>query len=177
MVLAAARHEYQKGLDVLVSAMGDVRREVPHAVLLVAGRFGEESETLQLAAEAAGVSDAVHLLGARTDVPELLGAADLFVAPSRWEGLGSAALEAMGVGTPLVVSDVPALRELVGSPDCARLVRSDDVTELSGAVVDALSDRESALRRARAAHDRFCSEYTIERTVARTIDFYERAAN
>ena len=175
VVLAAARHEYQKGLDVLVTAMRDVRRDVPGAILLVAGRFGETSDALRAAATHAGVAASVHLLGARTDVPELLGAADVFVAPSRWEGLGSAALEAMGVGVPLVVSDVPALRELVGSSQCARLVDPGVAPALASAVVDVLQDRDSAESRARSARQRFCSEYSIDRTVARTLEFYARS--
>jgi glycosyltransferase involved in cell wall biosynthesis len=176
VVLAAARHEYQKGLDVLVTALGTVRRLVPGTVLLVAGRFGEESDRLRAAADAAGVADAVRLLGARTDVPELLGAGDVFVAPSRWEGLGSAALEAMGVGVPLVVSDVPALRELVGGADCARLVAPDAPDPLAAAIVTSLRDRADAETRARAGQRRFGDRFDLDRVVDRTADFYRRAA-
>jgi glycosyltransferase involved in cell wall biosynthesis len=54
-------------------------------------------------------------------------------------------------------------------------VHSDDASALAAAVVDTLTDRESAEARARTARERFCAEYTIDRTVARTIDFYARA--
>jgi glycosyltransferase involved in cell wall biosynthesis len=175
VLLAAARHEYQKGLDVLVTSLGAVRREDPEAVLLVAGRFGEETERILAAAEAAGVTAAVHLLGPREDVPELMGAADVFVAPSRWEGLGSAALEAMGVGVPLVVSDVPALRELVGSEQCAALVQPDDPSSLAAAIINTLRNEGDARVRAAAARARFCAEYELQRTVARMISFYSRS--
>ena len=175
VLLAAARHEYQKGLDVLVTALGEVRRERPDALLLVAGRFGDESDRIRAAADRAGVAPAVRLLGPREDVPELMGAADVFVAPSRWEGLGSAALEAMGVGVPLVVSDVPALRELVGSADCAVLVRPEDPGALARGILGCLCDPSSTAERTKAAPERFRSQYALAPVAERTIDFYRAA--
>lgn len=175
VLLAAARHEYQKGLDVLVTAMGEISRSRGDAVLLVAGRFGDESDRLRVAAQEAGVTGRVRLLGPRDDVPDLMAAADLFVAPSRWEGLGSAALEAMGVGVPLVVSDVPAMRELVGSEANAALVPPGDSAALAHAVVAAVDDPEATTARAVAARQRFCDQFALPRTLARTWDFYCRS--
>ena len=110
IVAAAARHEHQKGLDVLVEALAAVRRAHPDAQLVVAGREGVTTDLLRATAAHDGTTAAVHLLGARTDVPDLVAAADVFVARSRWEGLGSAVVEAMGIGTPIVASDVAAIR-------------------------------------------------------------------
>ena len=77
-----------------------------------AGPLREQHEAL---ARRHGVGDRLHLLGdvERQDVADLLAAADLFVFPSVWETFGIAAVEAASVGLPLVVSDLPVLREVL----------------------------------------------------------------
>ena len=172
MVLAAARQQYQKGLDVLVEAFAGVRRHAPEAVLLLAGSAGSETSRLEALAERAGQ---VRFLGPRGDVYDLMAAADVFAVPSRWEGLGSAAMEAMGVGVPLVCADVPALRETAGSEECALLVPPERPVELAAALVSALDDTAAARARAKAARARFLASYTLDRVSAQMAGFYERS--
>ncbi len=173
VVLAAARQQYQKGLDVLVSAWPRVRAARPDAVLLLAGSRGAETARLE---ELAAATGGVRFLGPRDDVFDLMAASEVFAVPSRWEGLGSAAMEAMGVGVPLVCADVPALRETVGgSEECALLVPPQRPEALAGALVRALEERGEALVRAKAARARFLAGYTLEQVSERMVGFYGRA--
>ncbi|MFI6849226.1 glycosyltransferase family 4 protein [Kitasatospora sp. NBC_00085] len=172
VVLAAARQQYQKGLDVLLEAWPGVLRAEPDAVLLLAGSEGGETARLTALAAAAGN---VRFLGPRDDVFDLMAASDAFAVPSRWEGLGSAAMEAMGVGVPLVCADVPALRETVGSEDYARLVAPERPAELAAALTDALEDRAAARVRAKAARARFLTSFTLHQVSAQMVEFYERS--
>jgi len=172
VVLAAARQQYQKGLDVLVEAWPEVRRRHGDAVLLLAGSRGAETARLEELAERAG---GVRFLGPRGDVFDLMAAADAFAVPSRWEGLGSAAMEAMGVGVPLVCADVPALRETVGSADYALLVPPERPAELAAGLLAALDDRAAAAVRVKAARARFLTCFTLQHVSARMVGFYERA--
>ncbi|MEV0535443.1 glycosyltransferase family 4 protein [Kitasatospora sp. NPDC050463] len=172
VVLAAARQQYQKGLDVLLEAWPAVLRAEPDAVLLLAGSEG--TETARLTA-LAGVTGNVRFLGPRGDVFDLMAASDAFAVPSRWEGLGSAAMEAMGVGVPLVCADVPALRETVGSEDYARLVPAEQPGAFATALVDTLEDRASARVRAKAARARFLTSFTLHQVSAQMVEFYERS--
>ncbi|WP_432478404.1 glycosyltransferase [Nocardioides sp. GXQ0305] len=174
VVVAAARHEYQKGLDTLVSAFAEIRRAQPDAQLVIAGREGTATELLRRRADEGGVTGCVHLLGPRTDVPDLIAAADVFAAPSRWEGLGSAVLEAMGIGTPVVAGDVAAIRETI-TGEGALLVPVSDPSALARAVVDALGDPAAAAARAEVASCRFRSRNTIQRVSEAMLDFYGRA--
>ncbi len=174
MVVAAARHEYQKGLDTLVGAFADVRRAQPRAQLVIAGREGTATDLIRRRAREGGVTDCLHLLGSRTDVPDLIAAADVFVAPSRWEGLGSAVLEAMGIGTPVVAGDVAAIRETI-TGEGALLVPVSDSPALARAVVDVLDDPSAAASRAEVASSRFRSRNTIQRVNEAMLAFYERA--
>lgn len=175
IVLAAARQEFQKGLDVLLQAIPLVLEQVPATRLVIAGRDGNQTPELQTLVRRLDLDDAVRFLGVRDDVPDLLCAADAFVVPSRWEGLGSVLLEAMALEAPIVASDLPAIREIVTDGISARLAPPERPEALAGAVVETLRDRAGSRERARAAHRKFLSDYTIDQVADRTFAFYERA--
>jgi glycosyltransferase involved in cell wall biosynthesis len=175
MVLAAARHEHQKGLDVLLAAFPAVRERVPAARLAVAGRGGNQTPLLEAAAARLGPGGSVAFLGARHDVPELLCAADAFVVPSRWEGFGSVLLEAMALEAPVVASDLPAIREVVADGATALLVPPEQPVALAAAVAATLADPASAAERARRARERFRERFTIDRVADGMVEFYRRA--
>ena len=105
---------------------------------------------------------------------ELLCAADVFVVPSRWEGFGSVLLEAMALEAPIVASDLPAVREVVGD-DAALLVPPDRPDALAAAVAAVLADPAGAARRAARARERFLATFTIDRVADGMAGFYGRA--
>jgi glycosyltransferase involved in cell wall biosynthesis len=169
-----ARQEPQKGLDVLLDAAPRVLAALPSARILIAGKPGNATASLRARLASAPHGEAVAFLGARDDVAELLCAADLFVLPSRREGLGGALLEAMALECPAVLSDIPAFRE-VADDSMAALVPPDDAVALADAVVAAITDPEATRGRAVAAYGRFLDEYTIDRVVDRMVGFYRGA--
>jgi glycosyltransferase involved in cell wall biosynthesis len=174
LVVAAARHERQKGLDVLVDAFPLVVADCPDARLVIAGRTGNATPDLEALVERHGLNQRVHLLGARSDVADLIAAADAFVAPSRWEGLGSVLLEAMALEAPIVASRLPAIEETVGT-ECAVLVPSGDPQALATALVATLIDAPQAQGRSRSARERFQANFTVDRVAAQMVTFYDRA--
>lgn len=97
LLLAVARHEYQKGLDVLLEGLPAVLAAQPGVVLLVAGRPGNQTAELEATTARHRLGGSVRLLGTRSDVPELLCAADVFVLASRREGFPGAVLEAIAL--------------------------------------------------------------------------------
>ena len=98
-------------------------KEVPDVALMVAGRSGRLTLFLNAQIADLGITDAVRFLGVRTDVADLLCAADAFVCPSRWEGFGGALDEAMALRAPVVAFDIPAIREVLGDEMHAMIVR------------------------------------------------------
>jgi len=90
------------------------------------------------------------MLGRRDDATDLLDAADVLVLPSRREGMGVAALEAMAVGCPVVASRVGGLRVTVLDGDTGLLVPPEDPAALAAALTRLLSD--AALRQRMRAH-------------------------
>lgn len=82
----------------------------PHIHYCLCGIGDKEHELRNLASELR-VIDRVHFLGFRQDVDNLLSAADLFCFPSKREGLGLAALEAMSAGLPIVTSNIHGIND------------------------------------------------------------------
>jgi glycosyltransferase involved in cell wall biosynthesis len=123
VILAVGRLEHQKGFDRLLRAMPDLRASHPRAVLRIAGKEGRDSAALRSAAAALGLEPDAVFLGERSDIPDLLCAADLFVLASRREGMPGALLEAMALEVPLLTSDLPVVHELLG--DDAPVVADD----------------------------------------------------
>ncbi len=93
---------------------------------------------------------AVRFLGPRRDVPALLGAADVVVVPSTWEGQPLIVQEALRAGRPLVATRVGGIADLTGE-DGAVLVPPGDPVALAAAVTRILDDPEAAARLAAAA--------------------------
>jgi len=175
VVLAAARHEQQKGLDTLVEAVPFVLGSARAARFLIAGREGTQTRRLYALVDRLGVHDAVWFLGTRADVYDLLCAADVFAFPSRWEGMPGAILEAMALETPIVASDVPPVREAVTDGVSARLVPPGRPQALAEAIVDSLGDPAgNVMRTARALSD-FHARFTIGRAAEGMLAFYEHA--
>lgn len=79
------------------------------------------------------LTDRVHFLGFRKDVAEIMKGSDIFVLPSKWEGFGLVAVEAMACGIPVVVTNVPGLSEVVG--ESGLQVELDDVNGFANAIM------------------------------------------
>jgi glycosyltransferase involved in cell wall biosynthesis/peptidoglycan/xylan/chitin deacetylase (PgdA/CDA1 family) len=174
VVLAVGRQEYQKGFDVLLEAFRMVLIDLPNARLFLCGRRGAASRDLDQQAD--GIRQRVTFLGPRDDVPDLLCAADLVVLPSRWEGIGGVLLEAMALETPIIASDLPALREVLDDGECGRLVPVDQPQALSRAIVGALSGDRETMARVQMGRRRFEQVYTADRVAGQMLRFYELAA-
>jgi len=127
VVLAIARHEHEKGLDVLVDATKILHDRGRNLIVLVAGRQGRASEDLSSQVRASDLGETVRFLGARDDVADLIVASDVVAVPSRVEGLPGAVLEAMALERPVVASDLPMVREAVGEHAAGLIAVGDHV--------------------------------------------------
>jgi len=130
------------------------------ARVAIAGR-GEEEARLRALATELGVADRLHLLGLRDDVDRLLTAADVFVQPSRHEGLPLAVLEAMGHGLPVVASRVGGLPEAVEDGVSGLLVPPGDPEALARALAGLLAAPERVDALADAARTRAEAEFSV----------------
>ena len=134
---------------------------------------GPMRASLEAFAVELGLEEHVEFAGHVSDVKTRLEEADIFLMPSKWEGFGLAAVEAMNAGLPLVVSDVPGLREVVGKDgDCAFLVDPENPEEIAAALRRLIENPDLRARMGRRAFERSL-EFSEEAMVDAYIDVYQ----
>jgi len=139
LVLTVGRLHAPKGYLTLVAAAARLARRRPAPLFVAAGEGPQRAE---IAAEIHRTGAPVRLLGWRTDVSDLLAAADMVVMPSAWESGPLAAQETLRAGRPLVATAVGGIPNLVG--DGADLVPPGDPTAMAEAIARILDDPEHA---------------------------------
>lgn len=134
-IVAVGRLSREKGVDVLIDAMPGVLRRFPDAQLTILGEGPLEAE-LKAQAQTLGVQKNVVFLGFQANPWLYLKHANVFVLPSRYEGLPNVLLEALALGTPVVVSDCPGgIREIRDSVGNMAVVPPENPGALAEAII------------------------------------------
>ena len=167
LVVNVGRLVEQKNQALAIRALA----HVPTAVLLIVGA-GPLRPDLEREARDAGIAERVVFAGERTDARALIGAADVVVSSSHWEGLPLVGVEALSAGTPLVATAVRGVRELVVDGESGLLVEPEDEVALGVALERALSDRDLSAR-LREGGRRLAADYEEEKMVAAYLELYE----
>ncbi|MEK6675837.1 MAG: glycosyltransferase [Planctomycetota bacterium] len=171
VILWVGRLDPIKGLDNLIDATErHMRNENVHLVLAGDGPL---RGALQSRIESLGLTHRIHLLGSRRDVPSVLKTADLFVFPSRTEGLPNALLEAMAAGLPIVTTDVPGCRDLIQHERTGLVVPFGDIDALGSAMSRLLEDRNLANRLALSAAKEVAENWHQEKTIDGYAELYK----
>ena len=155
----------EKALDILIAAWPTVRFRFPEAQLILIGEGPERAALLDQAQRLGltlGPGQAVDLTGSVADSSDSLRRADLFVLPSREEGMSIALLEAMALGIPLIASSVPGNQRLVNDGEHGRLVPPNDPNFLAHAILDQWHDHDQAILMGLAARSRVSREFSIQ---------------
>ena len=145
LFLCVARFAAQKNHALLISAFAKGPAADPKTHLVLAGQ-GVLRARLQVQVNELGLTSRVHFLGLRRDIPDVLGAADIFTLSSDYEGNPLSVIEAMAAGLPVVSTAVGGVPELLQNGKEGFIVQPGRADELSQAMMALLRDRE--LRRA-----------------------------
>lgn len=156
----------QKDQDTLIRAM----RRLPERFHLYLVGDGERRGILEELARSEGVAERVHFTGVRTDVPRILKASDIMVMSSHYEGLSLSSVEGMAAERPMLASDVPGLREVVGG--AGLLFPQGDDAALAELILKLDTDPELYARTARACQER-ASRYDLNRMLDAYVDLYK----
>jgi glycosyltransferase involved in cell wall biosynthesis len=140
----------QKGLDHLVDAARIVLRANPRVRFVQIGDGALESD-IRVRVASAGIAERFLMLGRVPDPVALLPGLDLFVLPSRWEGLPVALLEAMAADLPAIGTRVSGIEEVIDDRRTGLLVPPADPPALAVAILELAADAELGRRLARAA--------------------------
>ncbi len=145
----------RKGLDVLLRAFGAA--ELPSGRLVLVGEGPQRGDLVTLARQL-GIAPRTEFLGFREDRLALLKGFDVFVLPSRLEGIPRCLMESMAAGVPIVVSDIPGSRDLIGPGPTGLVFPMDDVAALASRLtecVPAATRRQLAEAGRRFVHERY----------------------
>ena len=162
-LLSAGRIVHQKGLDLAMRALGGLKEL--NWEWRIAGD-GPQMSGLQSLAKELGVDDRVHFLGwqSREQLMKCYGQANVFLFPSRHEGMPNAMLEAMASGLPVIASCIAGNEELVIDGETGFLVPSEDVQVLQSALKKLLSDPALREKMGRASRQHVEANYSWEST-------------
>jgi glycosyltransferase involved in cell wall biosynthesis len=164
-VLFVGRFDRQKGADVLLRALADLKDKA--FGYLVGGAVLGDAELGAIPNNARLVS---WLSPAKLE--PFYRSADVVVVPSRWEGFGLIAAEAMRAGLPVIASRVGGLTEVVEDHVTGVLIAPDDKPALIQALMGLSDDQLHAM--GNAGRERFLKNFTMERTHRQLCDLYQR---
>jgi len=164
-----------KGPEVLLEAMGHVWQRRSDVHLIYVGK-GDMEEPLKADVRRMQATDRVRFLGWRQDIPDVMHALDIFVLPSRNEGMGRVVVEAMAAGLPVVASRTGGLPDLVSDGHNGFLVPPGDALSLGRAIMELCADRDLRHRMG-ARGPRRAAEFSLQRMVEKLDALYARLLN
>ena len=176
IILYVGRLVYEKGVQHLISAMPKILENYHDAKLIIAGKGGMLDE-LKGQAEAMGLSNKVYFTGYLNSkqVQKMYKCADVAVFPSTYEPFGIVALEGMLSGTPVVVSDVGGLNEIVQHGENGMKSYAGNPNSLADSIISLLYDPALCMKVAKNAKAKVKAEYNWQKIAQDTHFAYQKA--
>ena len=178
MILFVGRLVENKGVQHLLQAMPSVLKIFPKAVLVIIGD-GSQKDKLKKLVETMKISQSVNFLGtlSHSQLPEYYAEADVFVGLSEVEGLGVVFLEASSSGLPLVGTAIGGTADILLDGLTGIKVETDNMVELSRAIVRILRDDELNQRLSQNARDHAVKNFSWPRVAFRFAEVFNEILN
>lgn len=176
LIVFTGRLEWEKGVHILLDAIQLLRKKYPGVRLAVAGKGGKSAELRKQSARLK-LGKNVAFVGwlPEGELHSLVAAADVAVVPSLYEPFGLVALEAVALGTPVVVSDTGGLTEIADNDRVGLTFLRGDAKSLATTLDSVLVDTEATRKRVATATKTLSDRYSWERVAEATDRTYERA--
>lgn len=174
-VLSVAHLVPRKGHEHGVAVMAELTSKVPDVHLMVAGRLDntEYAQKVRATIREYGLEDKVHLLGLRTDIPWLLGGADVLLHTATQEAFGRVLIEAMAAGLPVVAFAVDGVHEIIVPGKTGYLVPPGDVAGMADALRSLLIAPDKAVEMGHLGRERVENLFRADRTAAQIAQIIE----
>ena len=160
-----------KNLDNLIKAVSKIKNKLGNFYIILIGD-GPEREKLQLTINHEQLTNFVHLPGFVPNAAKYLPAFDIFVLPSRKEGLPYTLLEAQNAQTPIIATDVGAVNTIVSDKKTGLLAPPEDVDKLAQAIEYAYNNREEMKKMAQLASAQNSPKYSKSTMILETVKLY-----
>lgn len=160
----------KKGQDILIRALAKLKKDGIECSCKLVGE-GKSRKYLEALAKKYSLADNIQFLGNRSDVPELLTNAGIFVLSSRYEGFGIAIIEAMAAGIPVIASNIDGPKEIITDGQNGLLFESDNEVDLAEKIKMVIRDNNL---RDLLVNNAFLSsqEYSIEKMYNKYLAVY-----
>lgn len=168
-----ARLSDVKGQDILVKAFGIVIKQFPQAKLLLVGE-GKLELLLKTLVQQLDLKDSVIFRPVINETKEYLDCLDIFVMPSRNEGLGISIMEAQACGLPVVASRVGGIPSLIEDGKTGLLVEPENVEDLALKLIELLKNPQQSKEMGLRAKKFAQNNYSSEKMVDKTLDAYQK---
>lgn len=172
VILVVGRLDMQKRPILAFNACLPLLNQYQDLHLVFAG-IGPDRDSIDHIAESKGLSDHVHCLGTRNDIPELMRGSQLLLHVSAWEGAPNVILEAIASGLPIVATDTPGNRDAWSEGNVGYLV-NDSSHEIEQAVRQILDQREILQKQLMQAQDSLRASRSWQSTVAEYENLYHK---
>jgi glycosyltransferase involved in cell wall biosynthesis len=169
LLVTLGRLNANKAFDVLIDAMA----EVPAAHVWIAG-IGPEEATLKQRVAKLNLETRIKFIGWRDDTEAVLGAADIFVCPSRHEPSGNVVIEAFAQGLPVVAAASQGPKALITNGTNGLLTPVDDANALADAISRIIDDEALRYALAREGFATYQRQFTEAAVVANYRAFFEK---
>jgi glycosyltransferase involved in cell wall biosynthesis len=173
VVINVAHLAGHKGQKYLVRAIPEVLAEIPKVRFFIIGK-GELMSELQTLAVSLGISHALTFTGFRNDPGAFYMLADLFVMSSIQEGLGTALLDALALGKPVVAANSGGIPEIIRDGETGCLVAAGDSHALARGIVTMLTNVDQARAMARRGQAEVKAKFSIDAMVENNLAVYNR---
>jgi glycosyltransferase involved in cell wall biosynthesis len=163
----------------IARALGIIMSDLPELHFVFVGtrdpRTPDIYDSCRQHCETLPCSSRIHFLHSREDIPAILASLDLLVLSSTQETFGLAAAEAMCVGTPLLLSRIPAFVEVAAGDECAFYFSVGDADDLARKMHEMMRDPGGRSRKIRSAKARVQGSFTIEHHIVALREIYREA--
>jgi len=173
VVINVAHLAGHKGQKYLVRAIPRVLEAIADVRFFIIGK-GELMSELQALAASLDIGQALRFTGFRNDVGAFYKLADLFVMSSVQEGLGTAMLDALALGKPVVAANSGGIPEIIKNGETGCLVEAGNPQALAQGIISMLSGGEQARAMARRGQDEVKAKFSIAAMVAGNLAVYNR---
>ena len=182
VVLFVGAVNWRKGVDLLLTAWQVIQKRFPEAILVLVGPISTASgpygrpfaEYIDDYISSHLSPQNIRILGQQSDVQRFYQMADVFVLPSRLEGLPNALLEAMACGLPCVGSDIPSIRNIISNNKNGLVFESENAEQLADAISFLLSNEQKARELGQRAREVVMTRYSLESVAEAYLHLYNR---
>lgn len=168
------RMHWQKGPDLLLDALkkiAELRPDLRWQLTMLGS--GPQSSHLKRQAQEYGIADRIKFRGIVDNVPDYLAKTDIFVLPSRAEGLSNALLEAMAAGLPCVVTNIVANAEVIQDDYNGLLTPEEDEEAMAQSLLYLIDDETLRARLGKQARQTVVERYSLDAVADRYVELYQ----